>query len=63
MQRGVLHTLDKPCIIHTIEPDMAQTHKQEIITQLSCSAAVFALAYPGPALPITAIIEIGRAHV
>ena len=56
MQRGVLHSLDKPRIIHTIEPDMAQTRKQEIITQLSCSAAVFALAYPGPALPITAII-------
>ena len=35
---------------------MAQTRRQEIITQLSCSAAVFALVYPGPALPITAII-------
>ena len=35
---------------------MAQTRRQEIITQLSCSAAVFALAYPGPALPITAML-------
>ncbi len=35
---------------------MNPTQKQELLTRFCCAAAVFALAFPGPVLPLTAMM-------